>query len=225
MEFYNLNNAVTRKKVGRYMQTKGFVEGYDQYGPNSMWKLNDEEFPNFVPDLRFDLEKTAKLTDVVSASNISARGFLINEKVKNIFESCKLPDHRYYDATINAKGEIHKYYWLHLLCNDLSLIDFPNSSFYLSSFFDNQGYVPVLSVDDYFSKKKEKRELKGDDFLFIFADKIKLLPTDDKFDLIVFPYIFSLRLRYLISSELKEKLEKEKVTGIDIEPQDILLPW
>ena len=222
MEFYNLNNATARKKVGRYMQTKGYVDGYDQYAQNSMTELDSEKIPSVIPDLRFDLEKTAKLTDVVSASNISARGFLINEKVKNIFESCKLSEHRYYDATINVNGEIHKYYWLHLIFNDLSLIDFPNSSFYLSSFFDNQGNVPVQSVDDYFLKLKE---LTGNEFLFIFADKIKLLPTDDKFDLIVFPYIFGLRLRYLISSELKEKLEKEKVTGIDIEPQDILLPW
>ena len=155
MEFYNFKNAVTRKKVGHYVQTKGFVDGYDMYGPHSMWKLNDEEFPNFVPDLRFDLEEKAKLTDVVSASNISARGFLINEKVKNIFESCKLPEHRYYDATINVNGEIHKYYWLHLLYNDLSLVDFPNSSFYLTSIGDNLGSVPVQSVDDYFLKLKE----------------------------------------------------------------------
>ena len=51
------------------------------------------------------------------------------------------------------------------------------------------------------------------------------MPTADNFDMLLFPYILKIGVKYLISPELKEKLEKEMVTGIDIESQDILLPW
>jgi hypothetical protein len=82
MEYYILKNATTRKQVGHYIQTAGWVDGCNINAPNSMANLDSEEFPNFIPDLRFDLEEKAKLTDIVSASNIVAHGFLINEKVK-----------------------------------------------------------------------------------------------------------------------------------------------
>jgi hypothetical protein len=110
MEYYILDNATTRKKVGYFIQTEGLVNGYNANAQNSMTKVKAEEFPDFIPDLRFNLGDKAKLTDIVSAGNIMTRGFLVNEKVKKIFESCKLPAHRYYDATLNVKGTIHKYY-------------------------------------------------------------------------------------------------------------------
>ena len=90
--YYKLRNAITRKQVGYQFQTTGYIDAYAHYGPNSRIRLEWDKFPDFVPDLRFELHKKSKLTDVVSESNISARGFLINEKVKEIFDECLLPN-------------------------------------------------------------------------------------------------------------------------------------
>ena len=50
--YYKLKNSTDRKQIGTYyIQTKGFVDGYDIYGPNCRTKLDYDRFPNFVPDL------------------------------------------------------------------------------------------------------------------------------------------------------------------------------
>lgn len=88
MKYYRLERSVDTKEIGRHAIQLTFA---DKKSQDSCWSLVDEEFPNFKPDLRFDLERGAKLTDVVS-SGVDVPGFMINERVKNIFEQCKLPD-------------------------------------------------------------------------------------------------------------------------------------
>ena len=224
MEYYILDNATTRKQVGRFFQTNGLVDGYNENALNSMTKVKADEFPNFIPDLRFELHEKAKLTDIVSAGNIITRGFLINEKVKTIFEICKLPAHKYYDATLNVKGTIHKYYWLHLLYNDIDGIDYINSSFYATYAFNKMEGIPLKSTDDYWAK--QEAYVNEEKILTIRAERIKLLSTFGKFDMITFLCpLLRMVGNIFISSDLKDKLEKEKITGIDIESQDILLPY
>ena len=121
MKYYRLDNSVDAKEIGRHTIQLDFA---DKKSQDSCWSLVDEEFPNFKPDLRFDLEKGSKLTDVAS-SGVDVPGFMINERVKNIFEQCKLPEHRYYEATVtDHKGVVHPYYCLHIMPNDYSMIDF-----------------------------------------------------------------------------------------------------
>ena len=126
MKYYRLDNSVNTKEIGRHFLQATFA---DKKTLDSGCSLVRDEFPNFKPDLRFDLEKGSKLTDVIN-SCVEVPGFTINERVKNIFEQCKLPEHRYYEAKVkDLKGVIHPYYCLHILPNDYSMIDFDKTIF------------------------------------------------------------------------------------------------
>jgi hypothetical protein len=155
MEYYILSNATEEKIIGKkYPQCKGMPSGlgltskwFEQ--PNSMTKLTNDEFPNFEPELIFELEEKAILTDVVSPSNISAKGMLVNEKVKNILSNFTLMEHKYYPATLIHKEQKLNYYWLHFVKKDLIGLDLDKSIFYKSMFgIDKGGYVKFSSYQN-----------------------------------------------------------------------------
>ncbi len=214
--YYRLRNAVTRKQVGTMFQTNGFIEGYNIHGPNSRVRLEPDEFPNFVPDLRFGLIEKAKLTDVVHASNMSAKGFLINEKVKKIFDQCLLPEHRYYDASLlDREGNNLPYYWLYLKSNDYQMVDFEKSVFrktprVVKNFLiKNDPIYSVKNFDEY--EKVHYGSTIEDDYVIL--DILKIRNTMN-YDMLHF-YKLSTTDIY-ISEKLATLLKKEKVTGIDI---------
>lgn len=213
--YYKLKNAITRKQVGIQFQTKGFVDGYDIDGPNSRVHLDYDVFPSFVPDLRFELEEKAKLTDVVKPDNISAKGFLINEKVKNIFDQCNLPEHRYYEASLlDHDGHILPYYWLHLISNDYQMIDFEKSVFRKSVFslkssdIKSESIIQVKDLNDY---QEKNLELKHESYVVLDILKVSNISN---FDMLYFSKL-DIRFAY-ISEKLATMLKKAKVTGIDI---------
>lgn len=111
MKYFLVANSTNNQIIGKkYPQCKGMpskmgltFKWFEQ--PNSMTKLTNDEFPNFEPELIFELEEKALLTDVVSPSNILAKGLLVNERVKNIFSHFKLMEHRYYPATLIVEGK------------------------------------------------------------------------------------------------------------------------
>lgn len=214
--YYLLENAITRKQVGTQFQTK-ICDGYDVDGPNSRCNLKFDEFPNFIPDLRFELEDAAKLTDVVREDNIMAKGYLINEKVKQIFDQCLLPDHRYYDATIlDQDGNLHPYYWCHLISNDYQMVDFPQSVFRKGKFSlksmltPDDPICPIKDVDDYVKKRTFLIESDGG---HIVIEKLKI-HNSQRFDVIHFSELYATYA--FISEKMVKLLKKEKVTGIDI---------
>jgi hypothetical protein len=111
-----------------------------------------------------------------------------------------------------------------LLYNDVDGIDYVNSSFYTTYAFAKIEEIPLKSIDDYWAKQEDYAN--GDKVLTIRVEKIKLLSTFGRFDMVTFLCpLLRMAGNIFISSDLKDKLEKEKVTGIDIEPQDILLPY
>ena len=54
MKYYRLERSVDTKVIGRHAIQLTFA---DKKSQDSCWSLVDEEFPNFKPDLRFDLER------------------------------------------------------------------------------------------------------------------------------------------------------------------------
>lgn len=214
--YYKLRNAITRKQVGYQFQTTGFIDGYDIHGPNSRIRLEWDKFPDFVPDLRFELHKKSKLTDVVTASNISATGFLINEKVKEIFDECLLPEHRYYEATLlNHDGNVLPYYWLHLISNDYKMIDFESSIFRKTKDlmkFNSIKEDPIYPIKDLKDFKDTNSSIFENNFFIVF-DVLKIHNTQ-KYDMLHFGDIDVNSV--FISEKLATLLKKAKITGIDI---------
>lgn len=216
MKYFRLKNSNSHKEVGFQFQTNGYIEGYEIDGPNSRTKLTYDIFPDFVPDLRFGLHPKSKLTDVVDASNISAMGFLINEKVKNIFSQFKNSGYRFYDATIiDHNGQMLPYFWMHIVSNNYSMIDFEKSIFRKSNFplkiatTKNGDSIDILNIDDF----EEKGEILFHDDYYVVPDEIKI-DNKEEYDCL---YFSKLRIKSVyISERLAKMLKKEKVTGIEI---------
>ena len=118
MKYYTIENSIIKKEVGFQFQTSGFIDVESAQGPNSRVNMEYDKNPSFIPDLRFELHEKSKLTDVVDASNISARGFLMNTKTKNILEQCRLFGYKFYDASVlDHDGIVNPYFWMHIISN------------------------------------------------------------------------------------------------------------
>lgn len=151
-----------------------------------MGNLTSDEFPRFIPDLRFTLDEDegAILTDVVSPSNLDfAKGLLLNDKARKVFESFKIIPHKYYHAFLKVNNKLLDYYWLHLVNPTFNFIDFKSSVF-------------VEFLPGYLTR--EQRFQTEDDFEKFYpysnkvqADKIVLIKSieDQKYDLMYFRFI------------------------------------
>lgn len=226
MEYYFLSNSADKDIIGsKYPQCKGLPNG-DKYNykwfeqPNSMTNLTNDEFPNFELDLIFELDRGAKLTDVISPSNISAKGFLINEKVKNIFDQFNIMEHQYYPATLIYKEKKLNYFWLHFKEIEeeyLGNVDFINSKFYISNLsFTKIDDIEISSYVDFWNKKMNLS------MKHIRAERIKLNSNfrNKCNDLFFISYVVS---NYFCSHNLRDKIIDNKITGLEIKPQNILI--
>lgn len=221
MKYHLIKNSSNRKEIGCYPQCEGVPDGYD-FGmydnPNSITNLNNDFFPDFEPEIIVQLDKKAKLTDVVSHTNFYSRGLFVNEKVKNILEHFKLPNHKFYSGTLIYNKQKLQYYWFHLVKKDLHGIDFVQSEF-RTGFSPNDLDDEVLEVNSYDDFKNYKK-VKPKPFN-IWGSNIKL---EEKYcnynlDIIYFPFIH----RDIFASEnLVNKLKEEKITGLDIIEQNFL---
>ncbi len=217
MKYFSITYSTNEKEVGKiWPQCIGIADGYTKEWleqPNSMTKLNNDEFPNLQPDLVFDLDKKAKLSDVISPSMISATGLLINDKVKSILENFNLIEHVYYPAIVRNKGISYDYYWLHLVKSDLYGVDFKQSEFEITNLINMpEANVKINSWEHYLER------LKTLSFKNIRAKKL-VIESEAQKDLIYFPYIYSYMF---VSEDLALELASQKITGLEITEQPIL---
>lgn len=218
-KYYLISNSTKKKEVGYYIQTKGLPPGYTVKwfeNSNSMTKLSNNCFPEKIPDLIFELEDKAILTDVVSASNIRARGFLVDQPVKDVFNKHNLIEHRYYPALLLANNCKLDYYWFHPVKKDLKGVDFLNSKFIITdAAFTKIQNIDIASQEDYNAKKQEMR------FKHIRAEKIQLTESciNESPDLFFFPLIHS---NFFVSDILVDEIKEMGITGFSIEEQNIL---
>lgn len=165
------------------------------------------------------LKKNSLMTDILSIWGISGYGFLMNERVRNLFNMLRLPKHKYYNIKLreeNSSNYISNYSWLHLGAGNLVKdIDYSRSKFFVTEFTMRTHDIILNSFDDYNSFFKGKEPGWG-----IFAEEIQMnvgfeIPYD------IFTFHFFDRNIY-VSERLKEVLEKEKIKGFKFEKIEII---
>lgn len=225
MKYLFISNSGDEKVIGKkYPQCKGMPSGkgltykwFEQ--PNSMTKLSNENFPDFEPDLVFELEEKAILTDVVSPSNISAKGFLINQRVKDILSHFNLMEHQYYPATLIVRGDRLQYYWLHFKdCEEkyLSGVDYLKSSFCIANLANKKiNDIQISSREDFWDKKMNLP------MKHIRVEKLVLTEKVENrgLDLFYIPYI---HFCLFCSDRLIDVLKAYTIRGFDYKDQSIL---
>lgn len=212
MKYYLISNSAEEKEVGCYPQTSGLFEGYDHGAPNAMENLTSDEFPDFVPDLRFELDEEAILTDIISPSNLDfATGLLMNAKAKQIFDTARICPHKYYDASLKVETTTLTYHWLHLVNPSFKDIDFPKSHF-----------VELLpgnkKTEHSFNKESEFEKVYSSTTNPVRAQKIILIESakNENYDLFFFPFIHS---GLIASEQLCQELKKANITGLKFDEQ------
>lgn len=212
MIYYKVHLSTNKKVIGKggFPQCKGVPNGltykiYDK--PNSMTNLNNHEFPDFIPNLIWELEDDSFLTEVISPSMIKSRGLLVNEKVKIILENSNLHNVTFFTSTIIHKKKYHVYFWMHILDSKLKGVDFEYSTFIEVDLFGNKVKDLKIHSSQEYQNAWSNTESNSN---FIQASCLKMDNEYSKYDMI---YSFNLSQEILISHDLFLKIKS--VTGLD----------
>ena len=159
----------------------------------SSWKM----FQDVKPKLSFRLKNKAKLIDVLSSTAGPFTDFLVNSKVKEIFDS----------SHVNKEYE---YYWLHLSQpNLIDALSYEESEFRQTEWvFLNKGSINIKSYSHY-------TELKAKDKEGSFGVSLDKIAMTEKFDrtldmFFLLPFDFNI----YVSETLKDKMESCGIKGI-----------
>ncbi|MBJ7427493.1 MAG: hypothetical protein JHD28_00815 [Bacteroidia bacterium] len=207
MQYFRMTFS-TGKEIGRdFPQLHCLTQFYAH-------QLSAWEFPAFTPKLEFELNKTAKLTDVLSNAAISGFGLLMNDKTKEIFSKFNLMIHKFYEAKIiiPKTEEILSFNYFHPCDPDLSrLLDFDKSVFYETKWTSRVDIIRINSYDHYTKlKSQDKKAMFGVKLDEIYVNNV----FDKTLDLFVFlPFANST----YVTKRLKDELEKNNIKGLTFE--------
>ncbi|GLR19752.1 hypothetical protein [Portibacter lacus] len=97
--FYKILNEFDSKIVGKnYPQIATMVKGYDYNKPDSVWHFRQNQV---TPNLNyFQLEKSSKLTNVMSEGLIGGSTIFIDDLGYKIFSSFNFSEHQHYLAKL-----------------------------------------------------------------------------------------------------------------------------
>ena len=172
----------------------------------SSWKM----FQDVKPKLSFRLKNKAKLTDVLSSTAGPFTDFLVNSKVKEIFDSSHVMQHQYFETSVKTVNKEYEYYWLYLSQpNLIDALSYEESEFRQTEWeFLNKGSINIKSYSHYTELKAKDKE----GSLGVSLDKIAMT---EKFDrtldmFFLLPFDFNI----YVSETLKDKMESCGIKGI-----------
>ncbi len=175
--------------------------------------LHNENYPD-NDDLKLNLiqEKWTKLTNFLSNSTISALGFILDDKAKQIIQAKNITEHRFYETPLEGKnGEQQSYYWLHFFENRseiLKNVDWTNSTFMKTEILKKHGEIKINSAEEYVKLSSENT------MISYKPEKLSYINTT-----VLEKDMFTLGNLYhsvFISEKMKTELENAKISGITI---------
>ncbi|TWU07391.1 hypothetical protein CA54_57970 [Symmachiella macrocystis] len=91
--------------------------GYDYDAPDSVHNMRFDAFPEFEPNFHtVHLKGYVHITDLINSIPIPRAGWIVSGRLRSIFESFRITDHRYYSLPVVHLGkEVPDYWWFHLL--------------------------------------------------------------------------------------------------------------
>lgn len=205
-----------------YPQVQKMKPGYNYKAANSVHALSKYyvDFPDFQPDLDyFIVQPRAKLSDLLSVAPVTG-GFLISDRLKAVLETCNLPPHRYYLASVMHKKDLYStYHWMHIISNHADQVDYPKSTFFIATNFFKIGDIELSSKEDYL-QKLQKLKADNESTVTIKATEVCFNNNFDR-TLDLFK-IGNFNADCFISSSLRQKIIDAKITGVQITNTDLL---
>lgn len=196
MKYYKLIHSDTPKSVGIFPQIISYYTKYNKLTLDDKINLRIDVFKKFDKELPyFKLDKKAKLTDILSVVLFIAHISLVNEKLLKILKEFNLFKFQAIPITVIDKNELlHSYTAInpmeyhdeYLAIEDCEFNSF-GEELTFKSYSDFASYPSIL-----WPVKLIFREIPKEDF-FVFKNVSIVKP--------------------IISQRLKDKLEKENISG------------
>jgi len=223
MRLYYLQNAVSNSDTcPENPQVQHIEPLLDSDAPNSIYRLYDSfySFPSLDPTIEYvTLQKGSKFSDILSASMFTLTGFLVSEKLKDLFLNFKLPNYRIYHVPVKAGDTLVNYFWLHMLYMYQSTsfeqiqnnnIDFSRSDFVIEKHLVKISNIQISSIDQLMEKKRELNIGTKVQASTLVLNNAFLDQTPDIFKVPL------LGTHWIIKEPLKEAIVKAHFTGIEI---------
>ncbi|MDR6194074.1 hypothetical protein [Siphonobacter sp. SORGH_AS_0500] len=226
--YKTLRNEVDPKIVGvKHGAGQGFLDEefysnhplykdlfiYNDRWPLDIWK-KWASWKEYGQQLRnIQLYNSARKTDILYIAGLR-RGLIVSERVINILNDFNLPDHNYFDITLNKNGEIISgYKWL---CFNLEIgehtVNFQkcsyNFKYLISKGFTNYKKSDIKNYEDYISIYNETGSA------VLVNDLILNKNFNNQLDLWVTQFLTS---KIYISNRLIDALEAHNISGLNYE--------
>lgn len=210
---YKLSEELKGNKEKRSYAKRDYVPfEFDMHHERSQGNLKRDQFSDFEPlfsDVRITSEN--KKVDFINyMAAIQGHGFILSARVRDIFDTYRLPPHKYYPLNIvHPKRGILKspqFYWLQVLeTSYLDFVNFNDSKIYAVK---NKYQADEESFDVH--SKEQLLEYAEESLTYgIWHDKV-IFNKGLNYDLFFAP---SFEYDALISEELKSTLEKSEIEG------------
>lgn len=217
VNYYRINYSVDKKITGtKDSQIINFIDPEN----NSVERTKNYSYiglnhiDSSLDFTKFKTDDKAKKTDILS-SNFFSSYHIISEKFKKIIEHFTFHNIIFLDSVVTFKNDKYNYFILSII-ETIDIVNFSKSTFILDRFSPALRFggdiIEVTSNDDYSLKSSKIWDEKGFGYGLI-PTKIILNYMSD---LVKLPFGIT-----IISENLKQKIEEEKLTGIVFEETDI----
>ncbi|MEM9776040.1 MAG: hypothetical protein AAF902_15795 [Chloroflexota bacterium] len=216
-DFFILANSI--KDVGSYPQHQKMSldeNGYDYCAPNSVHKLWTDNFLESRPNFNsIQLSNKVILTDKISSTPIPWQVLIVSKKLLSILMEYNLPPNRVYSVPVLHNREpVSDYFAVHILSpkSFLDEVNYEKSKFWITSGFENEKIkeLKITSSNELkleHSKLNSMRQRVRSEYFSMKSDFLRQM------DLFAIPSP-AFPVKYFISSNLKNAIEKENCTGV-----------
>jgi hypothetical protein len=211
--YYKLEHSLDLKVIGSY-----FPQLQDFYGKVADCEVIDfiasyvEDIPNISKPIKvLNLKKKTKLTDFIS-SVMFVNGFIVSRRLREILDQFYIKKTKYFPLSIVHGNDVIKTFnFLYIASDYSSNIDFERTVFCVRDSIKNKD-VKLKNIFEF--KEYCKKIYEEDYFSEIYTEKIYVNNVSDlNVDVLCFG-VFD--FNYYISQKLKDRLEKENITGFEI---------
>lgn len=208
---YQFELSTDLKETGSYPQLS-LHNWLDKSYANSHLHVEVNEFPDFVPEVTLKLNPGAKLTSILSVIDLNF-GFIMDEKAKSVFSQFHLPPHAFYPIQVLVGNRKEIFFWFHLIVNNFwELIDKQNSEggiFKIMNRYEPE-HTFALEGKDFIQEKHNSLKIG-------YELRIIKLAFNEEFHYDLYE-VCDLEYKLLVSSKLRDRLQKEKITGYSLKP-------
>jgi len=213
MKYYKIKHSIDPKVVGGYIQASGSLKrgNIDNIGLRS--KITIPVDPPILV-----LDKKSKPTTLLSSWIDYSVFLVVKDYFVQFLENFTIPDYQYWNIEVYHKKELIPIYQLFHISNpsDSDYIDYRKSDFYIIRRWDDTYTPKPVSIENHKQYLDLQNKLNdGNDFLEIEYKKLVMDFSTATEDIIRFVDV-SLNFGYYISERLKNAIEKERFTGMEI---------